>query len=1749
MLLLADSDISVVVTLLEREYNRRAEFSPLLWSKGTKFQLKEVYTRLRVVSTQKAGSSEIDVGDIFGSSEEGYDPLVLVEGSPGIGKTTFCLKLAHDWASGELSRNFPVFKLVFLLKCRNMKGDIVEDIFEQLLPEDLKEKTKEAFANFLEDLNNQKQILIILDGLDELPEKSKDRVNKVLGRKKLPFCYVLATTRQEKGICTREQFKLDICLAIGGFSEEDSLEYIRKHFRNIGTEHSSNGERLIEEIKQNPLLRHLQSNPLNLLLLCVVYEDHEGSLPASFTDLYQIIVRCLLKRYCAREELKAKKDEDSGKQFEITIQALGELAWNCLLNDRLSFYEEELEELERSNENIVARRLGLVYKEESLKRLKPRHAYSFLHKTFQEYLAASYIAHKFRGGKFQMLEQIIFPEITRLKFKQVFVFVCGILREEANIPFEEMGRMLQKQWDWLKCDDLTAKFFVNSWKETGNAERMARTLFSYLPFPRPLRVWNRDQYDVLRYVLKECAEFSEVLTVAEVHVPLHCVLSYGTDLLELPDVKSVIWCGECGFINYGPVVKHLNKTSAEKLTFALSADVGEGLSKVPDFGLSSVRLMICGSLGSSSLQDIENLMLHKFLSSLSITVCGDVQESLVEALARGLAGESAVKFLDLCVNGNFSFHGAYLLEKGILRNRSLKNVKVSVNGEPPENWQAVAKNLRAQFAEKAIVSAIYPNTFSKVKDSQVTHLNRLLSKTDLKQQTVTLNVWGELSSDGCKAVCEVLLHSLASHLTLNIHGQLTDEILRCTARCFKEQGKLSSITINAWVEMTEKETKLIKELGLDKNPSFLLNAHGTSAPLKESVDSKVISSDEPQSVIAFFEKAAKGPSKSTKGTSQKTLTMKITNDGDLSNEWEHGLGEGLAGNTSLKSLTLEIGNYGDTSKEWGRDLGEGLTRNTSLESLTMKIDNCGDVNNEWEHGLCEGLAGNTSLKSLTLEIGNYGDTSKEWGRGLGEGLARNTSLESLTMKIDNCGDANNEWEHGLGKGLAGNTSLKSLTLEIGNYGDTSKEWGRGLVEGLARNTSLESLTMKIDNCGDVNNEWEHGLGEGLAGNTSLKSLTLEIDNCGDTSKEWGRGLGEGLARNTSLKSLTLQIYTYGDTSKEWGRGLGEGLAQNTSLELLTMKIDNYGDESNEWEHGLGKGLAGNTSLKSLTLAIDNYGDTSKEWGRGLGEGLARNTSLLSLTLQIKNHGDTSKEWGRGLGEGLAQNTSLESLILKINYYGGMRNESEHGLGEGLAGNTSLKSVILEIDDCGDTSKEWGRGRGEGVAKNTSLGSLTMKINSDDDMSNQWEHGPGEVLAGNTSVNSPTLEIDNCGDTSKEYGHGLGEDLAQTTSLESLTMEINDGDMSSEWEQGLGEGLAGNTSLKSRTLEIDNCGDTRKEWGGDFGKSLARNPSLESLTMKMNNDDDMSDEWEHDHGDGLGGNISLKSLTLEIDNFVDTSNKWGRGLGESLARNSCLNSHSLAIKNDDYTSNCVWILGLVQSLATSTSLTSLTLAINNRGYTSNGWGHVLGESLAKSTSVNSLTLTINNYSYMSDECGVSLAEGLSRNTSLKSITLTMNNYFYMSSVWGIGLFEGSARNTSLKSFTLAINNYGGMKGELGHGLVEGLARNTSLKSITLAINNYGDMKGEWGHCLVWGLARNTSLNSLTLTTSNYCCASDVWGLGLAEGLARNTSLNSLTLEANNCGDMSEEWGCALREVLRKSKSSTECNLIVNICGKC
>ena len=1163
--------------LLRAEYNRRSQLRPLFWVNTIQLPLEKVYTRLKIVLRQRVGNhgeterrsdviwaedsrrdatsaearaNKANACDVFAMLKENKDVMTIVEGSPGIGKTTFCLKLAYDWANQSSSPGiFSEFELVILLKCRDIDEDLTEAIMEQLFPKDMSKDAREELLHFLEDIENQERVLIILDGLDELAKKSKHCVDDLLHRKRWACCYVLTTTRQEKGIEIRKQpkFVFNLFLQIEGFTEEDSFEYIRRHFIIAGPEHSSKGEKLIEEIKKNVLLQDLRTNPLNLLLLCVVYEDHEGKLPSSRSDLYRVIVGCLLRRYCAKYNVKVrKKDRDLETQFERDIRCLGKLAWNCLLNDRHSFFEEELEELESRNEKLVARELGFVYKEESLKRLKPQHEYCFLHKSFEEYLAASHVARKLRRNKFNVFERLSFDAVVK-KFPQVFVFVCGILREEASILFAQIGEKLKGDWDWLECSEAAAEFFIESWSESGNAEGMANTLCSLMPFPRVVRAsfhylslpmtWN------LVRVLLFCRRFSKVEVPDEIHlkssifpspiVPLITV----RDLASLPNIKSLdfstcVWKVKSAqelfqslpdfasltelvlpdvpeTTDWGIVTKALTTSKTLKTVGCfLLGERGEVWARALDAGLcadtplSSVDLTICGPMSETALQALENLLLNKSLSSVSVIVKGDMSHSLAVTLSRALAGETAVKSLDLSIFGKLSFCGGNLIEQGIVKNNSLSNMVVSLCGEPPDNWQTIVENLNVRLSEKSTVTfKIYPNTLSQVIATQLTDFRPCLIKNGFfKQESVTLNVWGELTVDGAEALYNLLPCTRVCHPTLNIHGNLTDGFLHCTARHVEKQKPLCPITINTWDQLTNEGKALFKELELDKNQAVTLNVCEVHVPSDESGDNKIVSIDNPASLITLLEEA--------ENTGKENLTVTINvqsgdstcyhSDDSTGRSWNDILLLGLPRNCSLNSLTLTINNFRPGSTGLTHSLIGCLERCSSLKSLTLTLNEC----NQWK----------TSYLSL-----------------LREGLGRNTSLVSLTLTLNVCThESYFDLDDILDDDVVPNISINSFTLNINDLRMRS-DWGLSLAVLWSNYKSLSAINLTINQLNGVTIHRLREFLDAVMKVNSSRTLRLKINDTrlrnGDYSKY---DLSELIEKSPSLELIELTIIRYGD---------------------------------------------------------------------------------------------------------------------------------------------------------------------------------------------------------------------------------------------------------------------------------------------------------------------------------------------------------------------------------------------------------------------------------------------------------------------------------------------------------------------------------------------------------------------------------------------------------------------------------------------
>ena len=65
----------------------------------------------------------VETTEIFNPHEECKQPRkVLIEGMPGMGKTTYCNKVAYDWAINIKKEGdcFPEFEMVLLLKCRDV---------------------------------------------------------------------------------------------------------------------------------------------------------------------------------------------------------------------------------------------------------------------------------------------------------------------------------------------------------------------------------------------------------------------------------------------------------------------------------------------------------------------------------------------------------------------------------------------------------------------------------------------------------------------------------------------------------------------------------------------------------------------------------------------------------------------------------------------------------------------------------------------------------------------------------------------------------------------------------------------------------------------------------------------------------------------------------------------------------------------------------------------------------------------------------------------------------------------------------------------------------------------------------------------------------------------------------------------------------------------------------------------------------------------------------------------------------------------------------------------------------------------------------------------------------------------------------------------------------------------------------------------------------------------------------------------
>ena len=405
---------------------REGSVLPVPWCEDFNFHLDEIFTRLRIINKDKTRgtlSKEItNMTAIYKAHEGCLKPrTVLIEGDPGMGKTTYCQKLAYDWANrqGEWDESFPEIELLLLLRCHDIESNIWEAIEEQILPEDVDKESKENFLKFIRE--NQSKVLLVLDGLDEVDPSKLPMFLKLAEGREFSNCRIVLTSRHEVGMKFRRF--CDTLWEIVGFTKNDAESFILKYFRN----NQLLADKLLEQLSlgsKSEDLRQMMSNPLNTTLLCLLWEDCEGSFPTSRTQLYIEIVLCVLRRYEEKNNLLSAND-DLIKVYEKELIHLGHMAFKSLCEGELCIEESKFDC--SSTVLSLLTKFGFLSVQVSQGSRRRRCVrYGFTHKSFQEFFSGFYLASKILSGELDC-DTVVTDGRYFDKLKQAFLFMSGII--------------------------------------------------------------------------------------------------------------------------------------------------------------------------------------------------------------------------------------------------------------------------------------------------------------------------------------------------------------------------------------------------------------------------------------------------------------------------------------------------------------------------------------------------------------------------------------------------------------------------------------------------------------------------------------------------------------------------------------------------------------------------------------------------------------------------------------------------------------------------------------------------------------------------------------------------------------------------------------------------------------------------------------------------------------------------------------------------------------------------------------------------------------------------------------------------------------------------------------------------------------------------------------------------------------------------------------------------------------------------
>ena len=345
-------------------------------------------------------SKKMEMQDIAktddGSILKGRQRCILVEGAPGVGKSTFAWKLCRKWGKGKILQQY---RVVLLLRLREKKVKDIKkdsDMFRRCEPIAIEEICRSGGEG----------VLLLLDGWDELPEELREEDSFFLDLMQgqvLPEATVLVTSRPHASeiIVTECPDRIFQHIQIAGFTEENVQAFISSSV----SEDKEILKGLRTYVSYYPHIKSMMYNPLNAAIVVEVYKNsykEDSTVPKTMTELYSSLIRSLLLRY-VKENSVGKKRRNLRKFSDLPPDIYERFCKVCkIANDGINNKQQVIFSDSDLPEDFES--LGLMQCVPELYVDETVLSYNFLHLTIQEFLAAFHVSLQSAGKQVELFQ-------------------------------------------------------------------------------------------------------------------------------------------------------------------------------------------------------------------------------------------------------------------------------------------------------------------------------------------------------------------------------------------------------------------------------------------------------------------------------------------------------------------------------------------------------------------------------------------------------------------------------------------------------------------------------------------------------------------------------------------------------------------------------------------------------------------------------------------------------------------------------------------------------------------------------------------------------------------------------------------------------------------------------------------------------------------------------------------------------------------------------------------------------------------------------------------------------------------------------------------------------------------------------------------------------------------------------------------------------------------------------------------------